>query len=445
MILRDPVHGLVAFEGPAEKVVTTLLATRELQRLRHVRQLGFTSMVFPGAEHTRFAHSVGSAHVMVRFLARLRSVQAVLPAELRLDVEAEMDAIAGALLHDLGHGPFSHLWEGLLPRAPHHEQWTTDILCDESTDVYQALTALSAGMPERIAELIRGRHRLGYLARAVSGALDVDRFDYLLRDSHMTGVRYGIYDLDWLLQALTFAELPCGTTGAVTWVVAVEGRKGLPPMEGFFLARQFMYQQVYHHKATRAADVLMRAILLRLSQLVLDGQAPAHTPQAVLKAIRGEPVAVGSYLQLDDPRMLTCMRDWAQGSDKVLADLTGRLFARRLPKTLPLPEGSAHAQLREAMHSAAVPVVAAAGFDTTLYLWLDGPSDVPYREPEGDVPEGLWVQLKHQPLRRLGEISFLLRELRNKAIERPRLIFPAEARAEVQAAVAPLFDQLESE
>merc|ERR1711916_48135 len=135
-------------------------------------------------------------------------------------------------------------------------------------------TALSAGMPERIAELIRGRHRLGYLARAVSGALDVDRFDYLLRDSHMTGVRYGIYDLDWLLQALTFAELPCGTTGAVTWVVAVEGRKGLPPMEGFLLARQFMYQQVYHHKATRAADVLMRAILLRLSQLVLDGQAP---------------------------------------------------------------------------------------------------------------------------------------------------------------------------
>src|SRR3954451_18853378 len=106
MILRDPVHGLVAFEGAYEKVIAPLLATREVQRLRNVRQLGFTSLAFPGAEHSRFAHCVGAAHVMVRLLARIRAVEHLLPTELQLDAEAETEALAAALLHDLGHGPF---------------------------------------------------------------------------------------------------------------------------------------------------------------------------------------------------------------------------------------------------------------------------------------------------------------------------------------------------
>lgn len=434
MILRDPVHGLVAFEGAAERVVSALLPTREVQRLRQVRQLGLTSLVFPGAEHSRFAHSVGTAHIMVRLLQRLKGVQDVLPKHLRLDKAAEMDAVAAALLHDVGHGPFSHLWEALLPHTRRHERWSVDVLLDAGTDVHKALVQLDPGMPERVAEMIQGRHRLGYLARAVSGALDVDRFDYLLRDSHMTGVSYGIYDLDWLLQALSFAEIP--DHSACSWVLAVEGRKGLPPMEGFFLARQFMYQQVYHHKATRAADALMRAILLRLSHLVLDGSPPAHTPPGIVGAIRRESVSVSDYLQLDDPRLLVCMRDWELSNDPVLRDLTGRLFSRRLPKTLPLPEGEGTTRARTEMYARAKEVAARAGFDTDLYVWFDVPVDTPYPEPVDDSPQGLWVQLKHQPLRRLGDISFLLGELRNKRIERPRLIFPPEVREEVERAVS---------
>src|SRR5699024_7422963 len=102
---------------------------------------------------------------------------------------------------------------------------------DPATDVHRALARHSRGMPGRVADLLMGSYRLPYLARAVSGALDVDRADYLLRDSHMTGVRYGLYDLDWLLRALTFARV------GDEWVLAIEGRKGLPPIEGFFLAR----------------------------------------------------------------------------------------------------------------------------------------------------------------------------------------------------------------
>jgi hypothetical protein len=225
MILRDPVHGLVAFEGDAERLVTSLLDTREVQRLRRVRQLGLTSLVFPGAEHSRFAHAVGAAHVMSRLIERVRARQGELPSDQRLDEASAHEAIAAALLHDLGHGPFSHLFEDVLPDARSHESWTMELLRDPGTDAHRALERISAGMADRVADLLAGAHRLAWLCRTVSGTLDVDRCDYLLRDSYMTGVAYGRYDLDWLLRALAYARV-----GEGEWVLAIEGRKGLPPI-----------------------------------------------------------------------------------------------------------------------------------------------------------------------------------------------------------------------
>jgi len=120
MILRDPVHGLIAFETAENAIVPRLLATAEVQRLRRIRQLGLTSLAYPGAEHTRFAHALGAAHVMQLFLARLRQIDGELPFWQRVTSEQAGDAIAAALLHDVGHGPFSHLFEVALPDAPHH-------------------------------------------------------------------------------------------------------------------------------------------------------------------------------------------------------------------------------------------------------------------------------------------------------------------------------------
>ncbi|MCZ7687202.1 MAG: HD domain-containing protein [Sandaracinaceae bacterium] len=128
MILRDPVHGLVAFEGRLERLVAALLDTREVQRLRRVRQLGLTSLVFPGAEHSRFAHAVGAAHVMSRLCERVRARHGELPPDQRLDDASADEALAAAFLHDLGHGPFSHLFEEVLPGARSHESWTSQLL-----------------------------------------------------------------------------------------------------------------------------------------------------------------------------------------------------------------------------------------------------------------------------------------------------------------------------
>ncbi len=432
MILRDPVHGLIAFDGTSERVVRSLLDTREVQRLRRVRQLGLASLVFPGAEHTRFSHAIGTAHVMQALLDRIDACSDDLPADQKLDEEARADALAAALLHDLGHGPFSHLFEEALPHAKHHEQWTREILLDSSTEVHQTLESISSGMSRRVVELLAGRYRLSYLSQSVSGTLDVDRADYLLRDSHMTGVRYGLYDLDWLLHALTFACVED------RWVLAVQGRKGLPPVESFFLGRHFMYQQVYHHKATRGADALVRAIFMRVSELIQEGAPPEPLLPAFRAAALGESISVEAYLRMDDAELLTCLSAWEHGGDATLASFSRRLRNRELPKTVPLP-----LERRERWEPAlqcARRIVAAHGERADLAVWLDRAEDVPYSEPTDGSPDGLWVTLRHQPLRRLGDASFLLGQLKNERIERPRLIFPGDQREEVLAALRDVLD-----
>lgn len=432
MILRDPVHGLVDFEGPDEKTIEALLATREVQRLRRVRQLGLTSLVFPGAEHSRFSHALGAAHVMVRLQKRIRDVQSSLPPELRLDDEARRDALAAALLHDLGHGPFSHLYEQVMPGARHHESWTVDALRSEETEIHAALERLSSGMAERVSSLLEGTHPIGYLCRTISGRWDVDRADYLLRDSHMTGVRYGLYDLDWLLRAFNFAQLPSGD-----WVLAIEGRKGLPPIEGFFLARHYMYQQVYHHKATRAAEQLIRGIFRRLAELVRDGRPPERCPRAFVAAVRGDTVGLMDYLELDDAAMLSHIGEWAKGGDTLLGRLCSDLLHRRLPKTLPLPADDE--AIWSKVHACAVEIVEDAGERPDLMVHLDVPTDVPYADDENDV-DGLHVHIRHRGLRRLGDASFLLQQLRGKQIRRPRLIFPSHLRVPIRKAAGELIE-----
>src|SRR5262249_26925795 len=179
---------------------------------------------------------------MQLFLARLRQIDGDLPFWQRVTSERARDAIAAAFLHDLGHGPLSHLFEEALPDAPEHETWTERILLDAGSEVHAILVADDPYLPQRVARLIPRPHPLPYLAKAVSGTFDVDRCDSLLRDAHATGVRYGEYDLPWLLRSLRFDEAP--QPG-----LAIDGTKGLAPIEAFILARLFMFQQVYFHKS----------------------------------------------------------------------------------------------------------------------------------------------------------------------------------------------------
>ncbi|MEZ4440316.1 MAG: HD domain-containing protein [Polyangiaceae bacterium] len=502
MLVRDPVHGLVTFEHEEESIIVRLMETPEVQRLRRIRQLGLTCLAFPGAEHTRFAHAVGAAHVMRLFIARLREIHDELPFWQRLTSERARDALAAAFLHDLGHGPLSHLFEdaiahteavrlgatgdavpvaeghesredddddgpdslvpeSLVPEsldareggadgtddipfslsgggigdstnARRHEDWTEQILLDPSTGVHKTLVQDDPELPRRVVQLIRGQHPLPYLARAVSGTFDVDRCDYLLRDAHATGVRYGEYDLPWLLSTLRFSEATESRAGedSEAPALAIDGTKGLSAIESFILARLFMFQQVYFHKSTRAAEWMIRVILARAVILIQNGTRLPRVPAALASVALGEPPSLGAYLDLDDQTLLETLNGWRDAADPILADLCERLRARELFKTLELYGEAAHPHKRAEAYEILRTIAVEEGLDPDLYTGLDVAVDTPYSDDSS-----LSVIFPGGRARRPAEVSFVLDRLRDETLTRVRLIFAPELKSRVQAAL----------
>ena len=435
MILRDAVHGLVAFEADDELVIPRLMDTPEMQRLRRIRQLGVASVAFPGAEHTRFAHAIGAAFVMKKLLARLRQIHGELPFWQQVTSERAQDAIAAAFLHDAGHGPLSHLFEDAIPGTSHHEEWTERIILDPSTGVHQVLVSIDPHMPERVAALVRGEHPLPYLARAVSGTLDVDRCDYLLRDAHSTGVRYGVFDLDWLFRSLRFQPIdarPSGPSGmAQAPGLAIDGAKGLPAIEAFILARLFMFQQVYLHKATRSAEWMIRTVLGRASALIADGQRIEGTPRGIELTAHGAPPTLSDYLDLDDAVLTVAMHAWESAKDPGLSDLCKRVRVRHLFKTYELFGEQALPDGREQALAVARDVARSHGFDPDLYVALDVAADTPF----GGEAEPLMVVYAKGPARPLSDVSFLLARLAGQVMSRVRLIVAPELREPITRAL----------
>ncbi len=436
MLLRDAVHDLVRFEAEEEEIVPALLDTPEVQRLRRIRQLGVTHLVFPGAEHSRFTHAIGAAHVMSRLVRRLREIDHELPFWQRIASDRARDALAAALLHDLGHGPYSHLFEEAIPGAPRHESWSLAIVRDPGTRVHQVLAARDSSLPERVASLISGGegapYPLPYLAHAVSGTLDVDRCDYLLRDAHMTGVRYRLFDLDWLLRSIRFSTLDAANEAPR---LAIDGMKGLPAIEGFFLARRFMFEQVYLHKATRAAEVLIKAIFARAARALEDGTKLPFVPEAIRLASRGAPVPLGAYLDLDDVTVSAAFAAWEGCGDPVLADLCRRLRSRRLGKTIAVHDAPDEHAAIAALVEQARERTRAAGLDPDAHVHVDVAEDGGALD-DHDV-EPLQVVFGDRQRSPLLEVSPMLRALRGAPLRRVRVVVPAEIRDELATDPAP--------
>lgn len=437
MILRDPVHGLVSFESAEQQIIPALLETKELQRLRRVHQLGLTSLAYPGADHSRFSHALGTAHVMSRFIDRIRMISGELPFWQRLTTERARDALAAALLHDIGHGPFSHLFEEAMPQGTTHEDWSARVVSDPETEVHQVLAKVDPDLPKRVVSLIKGEHELPYLAHAVSGTFDVDRCDYLLRDAHFTGVSYGKYDLDWLLRSFCLAP-PREPGGAPT--LAIDGTKGLPAIESFTLARLFMFQQVYFHKASRASDWLLSRILARVRQLLLDGTRVEGVPGAVRTLARREDTTLSAYLELDDSIMWTALAGFQNSKDEILSDLSRRLYTRRLFKSFELFGEDATIEGRTRCLEVARSLARDAGFSPEIYVGLDVPSVATF----DDSKDPLTILFPDGSERRPSEVSFLLSRLRGQTLARPRVIYPHEIRdallAELGNSGSPLED-----
>ncbi|MEQ8821772.1 MAG: HD domain-containing protein [Sumerlaeia bacterium] len=397
-LYRDPIHDLIVLdlEWPADALLFRLIDTPEVQRLRRVRQLGMANFAFHGAEHSRFSHCIGVMHMARRILFRLGQFVDVEPL-------TWVAVQCAALLHDIGHGPFSHVIENFFD--DHHEHWTVRILLDPGTEVHQVLADFDPALPRAVADLIEGRAKPGWVNRIVSSQLDADRFDYLLRDSHMTGVKYGIFDLERLLLMLRVHE-----DGERIFV----SPKGVLPVEKYLQSRYQMYRQVYFHKTVTAAEAMLMAILDRACVVARDaGACPGVEPDSPFGRVlcgASATLTVADYLQLDDSVIMGALGHWSRCGDRVLNDLARRLLRRRLFKSLDISNATEDDFFIQGRIGQAKAQLSAAGFDPRYYLLFSTSSDTPYRpyNPRGDKPgQTIWVQDGKDPalLKDVKEVS----------------------------------------
>lgn len=309
---RDPVHDFITLREP---LFLELVDTPEFQRLRRIRQLGASYGTYHGAEHSRFGHSLGALWIMTMILERFRHIG------IHLEEEWITVARAAALLHDIGHGPFSHALEKQLTPGYDHEDWTRRILL-EPTCVHEVLSQVSPSLPQQVAAVISGEYEgPAFIRDLVSSQLDVDRMDYLLRDSLYTGVTYGTFDLQRLINTLQLDG---------DRVVSLA--KGIVAIEEYLLARYFMYWQVYLHKTTRSQEVVLSRMWQRAVDLWREGRlSEGEVPPTLIPFLRGEPT-LDEYLAVDDFDVVYAAKMWLHAKDPILADFASRFIERRLLK-----------------------------------------------------------------------------------------------------------------
>jgi len=307
-ILNDPIYGFISVPNAQ---VLALIDHPWFQRLRYIKQLGLSHLVYPGALHTRFHHALGAMHLMGEAIATLRSKGHDIS-----DAEAHGAAIA-ILLHDIGHGPFSHALEHTLVEGIGHE--------DVSALVMDALNERFDGALTMGIDIFRDRHPRRALHQLVSSQLDVDRIDYLNRDSFYTGVSEGVI----------------GGERIITMLQVVDDRlvveeKAIYSIEKFLVARRLMYWQVYLHKTVVACEMMLVEALRRAKELALGGSpvfaSPALSRFLTLHHDRGsfaDPKVLNDFLKLDDHDVMGAVKVWASHPDKILATLSGDLVDRR--------------------------------------------------------------------------------------------------------------------
>src|SRR5215210_4493105 len=320
-IYRDPVHNIIRLQTDSDEgeLMMRLIDAGEFQRLRRIKQLGLGLYTYQGAEHSRFTHSLGALHLMTRVLDRLGETHSI-------DPDDRIAARAAALLHDVGHGSFSHVMEKVLNF--HHEHWTVQVILDQQSEIGELLRSHSTDLPRKVASIIEGKFQPSALAQLVSSQLDVDRMDYLLRDSLMTGAKYGIYDLEWIIKSIEINEADDHLYVSAPGVYAVED---------YLQARYYMYRQVYFHRTLRSAEAILRVLLRRAIDLFKSG-GDVWRPEgsSMEKVLRRQPLTLEEHLEMDDSDVIFHIKQWQRAEDSILRDLSRRFIGRRLFKAIDL-------------------------------------------------------------------------------------------------------------
>lgn len=330
-ILRDNIEGNRLIEKP--DYIKPVLDSREFQRLRGIRQMGLASYVFPTSEHSRFVHSLGvlgtaqSAYKHIRNSAAGHNL--IMPG-LRFDPETEKDFCIASMCHDVGHTAFSHLLETTLLPAPfrNHEECTLHIL-REDTKISRAINDVAD--LDAVCALVQGKHPNPVLNDLVSGAFDVDRCDYVLRDSFMSGVEYGQFDLKWLIRAIS---IELNNLGQPTLVL--DGTRGMDALRQFLSARRYMHRQVYFHRSVRSGQILLKSILERIQDLGDDRSLKSIIPRPLRFLQKRTRPTIEDFIQTTDSEVMSMIHAIAYSThkDRVIKYLCESIIDRKIPKCI---------------------------------------------------------------------------------------------------------------
>jgi len=310
-IMNDPVYGFVSIPYGT---LFELIEHPYFQRLRRIKQVSLTHLVYPGALHTRFHHAIGALHLMKQAIEVLRSKGIPISQEEALGVSIAI------LLHDIGHGPFSHTLEHTLIKAPHEA--LSLLFMEQLNDAFD-------GKLELAIRIFRGQYERRFFHQLVSGQLDMDRMDYLNRDSYFTGVYEGVIGYDRIIQMLSVVD---------DQLVVEE--KGIYSIEKFLMARRLMYWQVYLHKTVLAAEQMLVMTLRRAKELARSGKMTRHLPTE-LNFFLHEDITLDDFIlhsrdlldrfaRLDDYDIMGALKIWAYDADRTLSYLAGGLIDRKL-------------------------------------------------------------------------------------------------------------------
>lgn len=402
-VFKDPVHRYVHVR---DRVIWDLIGTKEFQRLRRIKQLGTTFLTFHGAEHSRFNHSLGVYEIVRRIIDDVFSSR----EEWYWAPRDRLLALCAALLHDLGHGPFSHSFEKVFHFD--HETYTQKIILGD-TEVHAVLRKVDADFPKDVAEVIAKTHNNQLIISLISSQIDADRMDYLQRDAFYTGVSYGHFDMDRIMRVMRPMEDQ-----------VVFKKSGMHAVEDYIMSRYQMYWQVYFHPVTRSAEVILNKILLRAQNLYEQGYRFKHEPKHFYSLFAGEPT-LEDYLTLDESIVLYYFHVWQEEDDPILRDLCSRFLNRHLFKYVEFePSAQEYVKYQELGE-----LFRKIGIDPDYYLVIDSSSDLPYdfyRPGEEGERLPILLLLPDGDLRELSRESEIVDAISGKRRTDHKLYYPLD-------------------
>ena len=395
-VFRDPVHTYIHVD---HQVIYDLINTKEFQRLRRIKQLGTSGYTFHGGEHSRFSHCLG-AYEIARRITKIFDEKYLQT----WDNHESLLVMVTALLHDVGHGAYSHSFERLFDTD--HEEITRQIITSPETEINRVLTQVSPDFPEKVASVINHTYPNKQVVQLISSQIDVDRMDYLLRDSFYTGASYGQFDLTRILRVIRPVE-----NG-----IAFQ-RNGMHAVEDYVVSRYQMYMQVYFHPASRAMEVLLQNLLKRAKFLYEDQKDFFKLTSPNLLPFFEKRFSLQDYLALDDGVMNTYFQSWMTSPDTILSDLAQRYVNRKVFKSMIFSEeNEKHLDVLRQL-------VKQVGFEPDYYTAIHRNFDLPYDfyRPDVEKPRTqIEIIQKDGSLAELSSLSPIVQSLSLIHIPSPR-------------------------